>query len=87
MGREGDLLAAHAGDLVDLLAEVWRLGVERDQLVDEPLDLLLERRLLLRLDRDEAGRLLGHDHRHRIGRGQLEFGRRGLGRGLVGRRH
>ena len=43
-GRLGDLLAAHRGQLVDLLAEFGRVGVERDQLVDEGVDLLLELR-------------------------------------------
>ena len=47
------------GQLVDLLAEFGRVGVERDQLVDEGVDLLLERGLLLVLERHQAGRLLG----------------------------
>ena len=41
-GRLGDLLAAHRRQLVDLLAEIGRVGVERDQLVEERVDLVLE---------------------------------------------
>ena len=43
-GRRGDFLAAHVGQLIDLLAEFGRIGVRRDQLGDEGLGLRFELR-------------------------------------------
>ena len=72
--RLGDLLAAHRGQLIDLLAEIGRVGVERDQLVDEGVDLLLELALLLLLQRHQARRLLGLDDLQRLRRLQRQRG-------------
>ncbi|MFP5330278.1 MAG: hypothetical protein ACLGHC_09135, partial [Alphaproteobacteria bacterium] len=80
-GRLGNLLAAHAGQLVDLLAELGRVGVERDQLADEAVDLLLEQVLLLLLERDQSGGLLGLDRLERLRRIQRQRAG-GLGGGL-----
>ncbi len=85
MPRRGhDFLAAHIGELVDLLAEFGRIGIDRDQILDEAVDLGLQLALVLLGDRNQSRSLLGRDMRHRIGRGQVESGlgrRRGRGRG------
>ncbi len=71
--RLGDLLAAHIGDLIDLLAKFGRIGIERGELAHEDVDPLVELALLALVDRHEAGGLLGRHHGHRIGRRQVEF--------------
>ena len=83
-GGFGDFLAAHRGQLVDLLAEFGAVAVERGKLVDELGDLLVELAGLLVLQRNEAGGFLHGDRLQRLGRLQLDLGRGG-GRGL-GRR-
>ena len=52
-GGFGDLLAAHRGQLVDLLAEFRAVGIERGELVDELPDALVELARLLGLQRDQ----------------------------------
>ncbi len=83
-----DFLAAHRGELIDLLAEFGRVRVERDQLGDEGVDLLVELALLLLLEGNEARRLLGLDGLQRRGRLEGErrrgcFGSLGLGGHLL----
>ena len=81
-GGFGDLLAAHRGQLVDLLAELRAVGIERGELVDELADALVELARLLALERDEAGRLGGSDRLKRFRRVQVQLRLgRGLGRG------
>ena len=41
-GGLGDLLAAHRGQLIDLLAELGAVGIERGELVHELPDALVE---------------------------------------------
>ena len=54
-----DFLPAHSRQLVHLLAEIGRIGIECDQFADEGVDPFLELALLLILERNEAGRLFG----------------------------
>ena len=54
-GGFGDLLAAHRGQLVDLLAEFRAVGVERGELVDELRDALVELARFLGLERNQPG--------------------------------
>src|SRR5690606_11355064 len=65
------LLAAHVGDLVDLLPESGRIDVLRDKVVDEAVDALAELRFLLGRQRDEARGLFGGYRGYGIGWGQL----------------
>ena len=74
-------LAAHVGDLVDLLAEGGRIDVLCDEVVDESIDAFLELRFLFGRQRDEAGGLFGGNCGHGIGRGQLQLVGRGCRRG------
>lgn len=62
-----NLLAAHIGDLVHLLAELGRIGVQRRQFRDEALDPLVELALLALLDGHQTRRLLRRHRRHRLG--------------------
>ena len=77
--RFGDLLAAHGGQLIDLLAEFGAVGVQRGELVDELGDALVELGRLLGLQRDQPAASAGGDGLQRFGRIELELGR---GRGL-----
>ena len=80
-----DFLAAHIGQLVDLLAEFGRIGILREQVLDETVDFLLKLALHLFANRNESGSLFRRDLRHRIGRGQLQIE---IGRGFCfGRAH
>ena len=72
--RLGDLLAAHIGQLVDLLAEFGAVGVGGDQLVDELVDDRLQLRLHAFLDRHQPGRLGRLDRLQRLGRLELQLG-------------
>ena len=84
MRRSGtDLLLTHAGDLIDLFAEFGRIGIDRDQIGNEAVDLLVELRLLFGRNGDQPGGFVQGNFGHRIGRGQLEIGR-GPGRGFGG---
>ena len=85
-GRFGDLLAAHRGQLIDLLAEFGAVGIERGELVDELVDALVELARFLGLERDEAGRFRRRDRVERFGRIELQL-RRGLGFGRRFRGH
>ena len=83
VGRAGglcDFLAAHRRQLVDLLAEIGAVAVERSQLVDELGDLLVELAGLLAFQRHQAGGLVDGNRLQRFGRVKLELGR-GLGFG------
>ena len=82
----GDLLAAHRGQLIDLLAEFWAVGVEGGQLIDELIDAPVKLAGLLGLERDEAGRLRRRKRIERFGRIELQL-RRGLGLGRRVRGH
>ena len=73
--RLGDFLAAHGGQLVDLLAELRAVGIERRKLVDELGDALVELARLLLLQRDEARRLGRRDRLERLRRIELQLGR------------
>ena len=75
----GDFLAAHRGQLVDLLAEIGAIAVERGEFVDELGDLVVELAGLVSLQRHQAR---GFVHRHRlkrVGRIELDLG---CGRGV-----
>ena len=77
--RGHDFLAAHIGQLVDLLAEFGGIGVFGDQVGDEAVDLGLQLGLHLVRDRHETRRLFRLDLGHRIGRRQVEGGFGGSG--------
>ncbi len=81
-GSLRDFLAPHIGQLIDALAEFGRVGVLRDEIVDEGIDLLIQLGSLSVIKRDKTRRLVGRDRRHRIGRRQVErVGCRRGGRG------
>ena len=80
-GRSHDFLAAHIGQLVDLLPEFGRIGFLRQQVGHESLNLFVELRLLLICDGNQPGRLVGGHRRNRVGRSELEI-EGGLGRGF-----
>ena len=71
----GDFLAAHGGQRIDLLAEFGAVRIERGELVDELLDLLLELADLVALQWHQARGLGRGDRLERLGRLQLELGR------------
>ena len=91
-GRRRDLLAAHVGELVDLLAEFRRIGVDGHQFGDEAIHLVIQLRSLFLRQRNEARSLFRSDARHRIGRGEFQI-IRGLRRDFrfgilhIGHRH
>ena len=79
-GRLRNLLAAHGGELIDLLAEFRAVRIERRELVDELIDALVELARFLRLQRNEAGSLRRRDRVERFRRIELQLRRRlGLG--------
>ena len=82
-GGFGDFLAAHRGQLVDLLAEFRAVGIERGQLIDELADALVELARFLGLERDQPRGLGGRDRLKRLGRVELELGL-GFGRRFGG---
>ena len=78
--RLGNLLAAHGGELVDLLAEFRAVGVECRQFLDELIDALVELARFFRLQGNEARSLAGRNWVERFRRIELQL-RRGLGLG------
>ena len=82
--RGKDFLAAHIGELVDLLAKFGRIGIGRDQIGDEAFDFGGQLVFHLVLNGDQTGSFLDRDFRHGIGRRQFEIVFRG-GLCLVGR--
>ena len=68
-----DFLAPHIGDLIDLGPELGRVGIESGQFLDKGIHLHVELGFLLVIDGDETGSALGRDHRHRIGRRQVQL--------------
>ena len=81
--RLRDFLSAHGRQLVHLLAEIGRVGIECDQLADEGVDPFLELALLLILERNQAGRLFRRHGLQRLRCIQSQLRRR-LGGGLSG---
>ncbi len=73
-GRGHDFLAAHIGQLVDLLAELRRIRILRNQVFDKPVDLGFQLALHLVRNRHQPGSLLRLDLGHRIGGRQVERG-------------
>ncbi len=71
----GDFLAAHRGQLIDLLAELRAVGVEAGQFINELRDATVELGRFLGLQRDEARRLGRRNRLERIGRIELELRR------------
>ena len=72
--RSHDFLAAHIGQLVDLLAEFGRIRILGDQIGDEAVDLGLQLAFHLVRDGYEARSLLRLDLGHGIGRREVEGG-------------
>ena len=83
-GRLGDLLAAHRGQLIDLLAEFRAVAVERGQFLDISADLCVELARLLGLQRHQPGGLTRHDRLQRLGWIELQFRRGCRGRRVAG---
>jgi hypothetical protein len=69
-----DLLAAHGGELIDLLAEVRAVRIQAGKFVDELRNALVELADLFRLQWNEPGRVGRGDRLKRLGRVKLELG-------------
>ena len=83
-GGFGDFLAAHRGQLIDLLAEFGAVRVERGKFVDELGDAIVELAGLVALQRHQPGGFGGDDRLERLGRVELQLGRGcGVGRGFT----
>jgi hypothetical protein len=68
-----DLLASHRRQLIHLLPKVRGIGIKRNELADELVDLDLELASFLFLERHQAGSLLGLDGSQHVGRVELQL--------------